>query len=93
MRVGVHHPAPQQQPFPPAVHLPGSSSGLSASSDLYSVLSSEMWEHRAQLSSEIQEHHTQISAEITAQRQQLSEEMSARYQGLQNDMGYFCDSI
>jgi len=93
MRVGVRHPAPQQQPFPPAVHLPGSSSGSSASSDLYSVLSSEMREHRAQLSSEMQEHHTQISAEITAQRQQLSEEMSARYQGLQNDMGYFCDSI
>ena len=78
----MHPPAPQQQPIPPAVHVRGSSSGSSAPSDLYTILSTEMREYRKQ-----------ISAEMTAHRQQLFAEMSAHYQHLQNDMGYICDSI
>jgi len=102
MRVGMRHPAPQQQPIPPAAHVPGSSSasGSSIPSDLHSFLSSEMREHRAQLSAELQEHRTQISAEIQQHHTQISaeiaahrEEMTARYHGLRHDMSYFADSM
>ena len=66
--------------YPSTFHVPGSSSGSSAPSDLYTILSTEMREYRKQ-----------ISAEMTAHRQQLFAEMSAYYQHLQNDMGYICD--
>ena len=58
MRVGMRHPAPEQQPIPPAGLVPGSSSasGSSIPSDLQSFLSSELREHRAQLAAELQEH-------------------------------------
>jgi len=69
MRPREHHPAPQPQPFFPAVL--GSSSGSSAPADPYLGLSTQLQEHHRQLSAEMSAHLSR-SAEMTKHRQQIS---------------------
>jgi len=84
MRPRERPPAPQPQPFFPAV--PGSSSDSSAPFDPYLALSTQLREHHQQLSAEMTEHHQQISAEMTAHYRRME-------QRLDNDLSHICDSI